>query len=161
MKLKQILEYSGFIKRKKPSTEKVNIPLSAYGNQPLTTFNKSDQDSAMSYWKDILKLFNKKTKLSESKGLPRSKDEIIEIIKSHIDYLFTNFELEGLDFDIEKIEVYGSRTTGKDREDSDLDVKLYYSGDAREDDLFNALHREETELDIDGITVDINPVKID
>ena len=59
MKLKKILETGGFIKRSKPSTEKVNIPLSAYGSQPLTTFNKGDQDSAMKFWKDTIDKVNK------------------------------------------------------------------------------------------------------
>ena len=66
MKMEKIInESGGYIKHSKPSTEKLKIPNSAYGNQPITTFNKGDQDSAMNYWKDILKHFNQKTKLSE------------------------------------------------------------------------------------------------
>jgi len=61
MKLKNILESGGYIKHSKPSSVKMNLPLSAYGNQPIVTFNKGDQDSAMGFWKDIISRFPKES----------------------------------------------------------------------------------------------------
>jgi hypothetical protein len=43
-----------------------------------------------------------------------------------------------------------------ERDDSDLDVVVEFSGNEREDDLFNALH--EDEFFIGDVKVDINPI---
>ena len=161
MKLKQLLEYGSFMKRSKPSTEKLDVPLSAYGNQPLTTFNKNDQASAMNFWKDLLSKFPKKQKLHEEiQGTSYSEQEIINMFVNHVEEMKRNFELEGLDFEIERIEIYGSRSRNQAKDDSDLDIKLYYRGSAREDDMFNAFHRDENILEIDGLPVDVNPINI-
>lgn len=52
--------------------------------------------------------------------------------------------------------VYGSRTAGIEKENSDVDVVIEFQGDIREDDFFNMLH--EDGLSIGGMAVDINPV---
>lgn len=52
--------------------------------------------------------------------------------------------------------VYGSRTAGIEREDSDVDVVIEFQGDMREDDFFSMLHEEG--LSIGGMSVDINPI---
>jgi predicted nucleotidyltransferase len=61
-------------------------------------------------------------------------------------------EIVGIDF-------HGSRLRGDSREDSDLDAVVEYKGDAREDDLFNMLNEEP--LVVDGVKVDINPIRAD
>jgi hypothetical protein len=79
MKLQQLCEYGGYIKHSKPSTKQLKLPNSAYGNQPITTFNTADQDSAMGYWKDILKYFNKKTKLNEMPWVMVGDNEVVDV----------------------------------------------------------------------------------
>ena len=65
----------------------------------------------------------------------------------------------GLENEVELLaaRVYGSRSR-QDlyREDSDLDVVLFYKGDIREDSFFNALN--ESGIAMAGIQVDINPI---
>ena len=65
----------------------------------------------------------------------------------------------GLENEVELLaaRVYGSRSR-QDlyREDSDLDVVLFYKGDIREDSFFNALN--ESGIVMAGIQVDINPI---
>lgn len=56
------------------------------------------------------------------------------------------------------VEVYGSRATGLSRPGSDLDVKLYYAGPLREDDVFNILNHRR--LVIETLEVDINPIRL-
>lgn len=89
-------------------------------------------------------------------GLPYPEEEIINMAFCHIDDLDCNFELEGLDFQIISLEVFGSRKQGTHREDSDLDIKIIYKGLSREDDLLNALNREENKLYFDSIEVDFS-----
>lgn len=57
------------------------------------------------------------------------------------------------------MELVGSRVNGNNREDSDLDVVLYYSGTMTEDGLFNLLNDYSSRLFIDDVMVDINPKK--
>ena len=52
---------------------------------------------------------------------------------------------------------YGSRINGRAEKDSDLDILLEYKGSAREDTVFNVLH--DTSIYLQGIVVDINPIK--
>lgn len=62
----------------------------------------------------------------------------------------------GLDARIEDVIVSGSRCRGLEREDSDLDVAVSYSGSEREDDFFNILHDEK--LFLGSLELDINPI---
>jgi len=54
------------------------------------------------------------------------------------------------------IAIYGSRCRGMEKEDSDLDIVVEYTGSEREDDLFNAFN--EDGFMIGGVKVDINPI---
>ena len=62
----------------------------------------------------------------------------------------------GLDAHIEEVILSGSRCRGLEREGSDIDVVVAYSGSEREDDLFGLLHEEMAV--IDGALLDINPI---
>lgn len=69
-------------------------------------------------------------------------------------------EENGLDdIDITGFEFTGSYVFGTPREDSDLDVRMTYSGHEREDTLFNALHDDDYPIMLNGITVDVNPMQ--
>lgn len=69
-------------------------------------------------------------------------------------------EENGLDdIDITGFEFTGSYVFGTPREDSDLDVRMTYSGHEREDTLFNVLHDDDYPIMLNGITVDVNPMQ--
>lgn len=61
-----------------------------------------------------------------------------------------------MDAEIYQVHLHGSRLFGVNRKDSDLDAVIFYSGDEREDDFFNALVDEP--YYIDDIKVDFNPI---
>ena len=89
-----------------------------------------------------------------------SEIEIQNVVLSHIKNLKEDFCLEDLDFSIQSIQLFGSRIYGKPKKNSDLDIKIKYTGTAREDDLFNALNDRENRLNIENIKVDFYPEKI-
>ena len=80
--------------------------------------------------------------------------EIRKFIYDHFDFLEENFAFYGLDFSIDSIEFIGSRINGKPKKNSDLDVKVIYSDNEREDDIFNALNDKANRLYIENILVD-------
>lgn len=59
---------------------------------------------------------------------------------------------------VKAIALTGSRPRGDAGEDSDLDVVIQYSGDFREDSLFNIFHDKENPLTY-GYPIDINPIE--
>ena len=79
------------------------------------------------------------------------KRQILEILR---DESFDEAEFELVD-----LAFYGSRTTGKDSIQSDLDVLVEYKGTACEDTIFNVL--AEAKLELEGVRLDINPIKAD
>lgn len=89
-------------------------------------------------------------------GMESTTGEIKQEVKNFIDGLKSSGELDGLEFEIQDIEITGSRSKGVNTKKSDLDVLVQYTGEAREDDLFNALN--ENNLEIDGVKIDINPI---
>lgn len=85
-------------------------------------------------------------------------DEVINIAKNHIQNILEEY---GEYADIIAVIPYGSRAKGTAKTDSDLDIVVQYDGDIREDDMFNMLNDEDGKLYIDGIEVDINPIRAD
>ena len=81
-----------------------------------------------------------------------SIEQLEEIVLEHITDAFTEI---GID-----VEIYGSRTRGEAKADSDLDVKVRYKGAEKDYALFNILNDDDSALYIDGIRVDINPCAI-
>ncbi len=79
------------------------------------------------------------------------KRQILEILRDEF-FCADEFELVDLAF-------YGSRTTGKESVQSDLDVLVEYKGTACEDTIFNVL--AEAKLELEGVRLDINPIKAD
>lgn len=83
-----------------------------------------------------------------------SKKQIKDITR---DYIQEKLEENNLyDVEINDLEIIGSRNRGTAKENSDLDIVVEYTGDIREDDLFNILNEEP--MYIDGVQVDINPI---
>lgn len=85
-----------------------------------------------------------------------SRDEIKGIVADHINDVMRDNDIHA---EIIGMDIHGSRNRHDARPDSDLDVVVEYRGDIREDDMFNALNGEENALSIDGIKVDINPIR--
>lgn len=77
------------------------------------------------------------------------------IIANYIDNLLIGVAEK--EFKYKSMELIGSRISGKNRKNSDLDVIVYYSGSMKEDGAFNLLNDNSYRLYIDGILVDINP----
>ncbi len=88
------------------------------------------------------------------RDMPNTTDGIIF---SHLSKIRLECQTDGLDFQIMGVALYGSRMKGTHRSGNDLDVLVEYVGNAREDDMFNALNRQA--LFINGIRVDFNPIK--
>lgn len=85
-----------------------------------------------------------------------SRDEIKGIVADHINDVMRDNDIHA---EIIGMDIHGSRNRHDARPDSDLDVVVEYRGDIREDDMFNALNNEEDALSINGIKVDINPIR--
>ena len=86
-----------------------------------------------------------------------STEQLEEIVLEHITDAFTEI---GIDVEIIDVEIYGSRTRGEAKAESDLDVKVRYKGAEKDYALFNILNDDDSALYIDGIRVDINPCAI-
>lgn len=80
-----------------------------------------------------------------------------EIEQYVLAYTLEKIAESGLEVDVTNVVLFGSRSRGKERPDSDLDIVLEYQGDdVREDILFNLLH--EDNFKIGSVLIDINPI---
>lgn len=94
--------------------------------------------------------------LSDIQGFENySVVELIDIVE---DYCREIIENNDLDAKIVDTFIHGSRVRGTSKEDSDLDVVVFYTGSIKEDSLFNILHEEE--FVFENVVVDINPVYV-
>lgn len=86
-----------------------------------------------------------------------SYEEVIDIVGTEVDEVLSDYEFDN----VEVVEIWpnGSRMRGTAREDSDLDVVLFYKGNEKEDSMFNAIH--ETDISVGGIKIDVNPIQIE
>lgn len=131
--------------------------------QPLFSNRKLDDEESSTYDERIQRKNRELIKeLREQKesiqGLEGySRTEIKDIVSNYIQDKLVENDLE--DISINGAEIIGSRNRGNAKTNSDLDLVVEYSGDIREDDLFNILNEEP--LEIEGIKVDINPITAD
>lgn len=98
------------------------------------------------------------------KNFGDTTENITENIKADILNILEENGLDESEFNFEDIRVYGSYSTGKNKETSDLDFIVQYSGSMREDDAFNMLNDEKLTIeDVNGRTVeiDINPINVE
>ena len=85
-----------------------------------------------------------------------SRGQIKEMVREHVARVLAD---AGFDVEVLDIEIHGSRARGDAKNESDLDVVVEYKGAEKEDGLFNVLNDEDDALFIDGIKVDINPIR--
>jgi predicted nucleotidyltransferase len=131
--------------------------------QPLFSNRKLDDEESSTYDeriqrknKELIKeLREQKENIQGLEGY--SRNEIKDIVSNYIQDKLVENDLE--DISINGAEIIGSRNRGNAKTNSDLDLVVEYSGDIREDDLFNILNEEP--LEIEGIKVDINPITAD
>lgn len=71
-------------------------------------------------------------------------------------YLQSKINDYGLDVKIVDLALYGSRSRGIEKQDSDIDFVVEYKGTVSESHLFNIFH--EDGFSIGGKTVDVNPI---
>jgi predicted nucleotidyltransferase len=106
--------------------------------------------------KQISDPMTEKKHLSNIQGLENySREEIKGFVREGIHEMLIDANV--IDVDIKGIEIIGSRNRGDAKKRSDLDIVVEYSGDEREDDMFCALN--DRRMRIEGIRVDINPIK--
>lgn len=88
-------------------------------------------------------------------------EDITEGLKQDVINIINENDLSEDEFQIEDVRIYGSYSKGTNKETSDLDLVVLYSGSIREDDAFNILNNEKLTLtDKNGkeIEIDINPI---
>lgn len=91
-------------------------------------------------------------------------ENITDAVKADVLNIAVENNLSEDEFSFEDIRVYGSYSKGQNKDTSDLDFLVQYSGSMREDDAFNMFADAElTQEDVNGnaIKIDINPVKIE
>ena len=91
-------------------------------------------------------------------------ENITDAVKADVLNIAFENNLSEDEFSFEDIRVYGSYSKGQNKDTSDLDFLVQYSGSMREDDAFNMFADAELTLeDVNGnaIKIDINPVKIE
>lgn len=82
-----------------------------------------------------------------------SASELEQLVRRFVNYRVMECSMDSV---IEDVVLTGSRCRGLEREDSDMDFVVYYSGREREDLMFDILN--EPEYEIGGVRVDINPI---
>ncbi len=90
-------------------------------------------------------------------------ENITDAVRADVLNIAVENNLSEDEFNFEDIRVYGSYSKGQNKDTSDLDFLVQYSGSMREDDAFNMFAYAELTLeDVNGNTVkiDINPVNI-
>lgn len=100
---------------------------------------------------------NLKTVIDESLSKQETQD-LIDYVK---DIVSSIIEETGLNIEIKELWFHGSRSRNDYRDDSDYDIVLYYSGNEKEDSVFNILHDKEyaDSLIWNGNPIDINPIR--
>ncbi len=93
-----------------------------------------------------------------------SVENITEGIRADIQNILDENNISADEFKINDIRIYGSYATEQNKNTSDIDFLVEYSGTMREDDAFNIFSDAELKLtDINGkeVNVDINPIRKD
>ena len=137
-------------------------------SEPLTSRDKSHTVAVVSQnLNNIISYVKQKLNPTEfinnniKENFGYSAEELENNFKSDIKNILEENGVDYDEFEIEDVKLYGSYTTGKNKDTSDLDVIVQYKGSMREDSAFDLLNSEKlTIVDVNGIEreVDINPI---
>lgn len=131
---------------------------------------KLDEDGYDDFAKELKELtYNQTGQLFQSYDIDKnlkenfdmSADDLTDMVKADIENILQEADVSPEEFNFEDIRVYGSYTKGKNKETSDLDFIVQYTGTMKEDAAFNLLHDEDLTIeDKNGrtVTIDINPI---
>lgn len=126
----------------------------------VAPLSKESSNNIINYLK---RNFNPKefAKQNIEKNFGQSVEELQNSFTDDIKNILAENEIDYDEFEIEDVRLYGSYTTGKNKDTSDLDVIVQYKGSMKEDSAFNILNDENlTITDVNGVErkVDINPI---
>lgn len=126
----------------------------------VAPLSKESSNNIINYLK---RNFNPKefAKQNIEKNFGQSVEELQNNFTDDIKNILAENEIDYDEFEIEDVRLYGSYTTGKNKDTSDLDVIVQYKGSMKEDSAFNILNDENlTITDVNGVErkVDINPI---
>ena len=131
---------------------------------------KLDEDGYNDFAKELKELtYNQTGQLFQSYDIDKnlkenfdmSADDLTDMVKADIENILQEADVSPEEFNFEDIRVYGSYAKGKNKETSDLDFIVQYTGTMKEDAAFNLLHDEDLTIeDKNGrtVTIDINPI---
>ena len=93
-------------------------------------------------------------------GTSYHEQELYDCVRYDIENMLDDAELLD-EINIIELWVHGSRMRGDFRQDSDIDIVMFYEGDEHEDYLFDLLnHETDDPIYIEGHRVDICPVQV-
>lgn len=92
----------------------------------------------------VVSRFREKTKQYFRPIEGMTADRIEEDVREYIQMKIRKYHLP---IQIREVMVYGSRSRGTEKADSDLDILFEYAGAWREDDIFNLLHEDDFALE--------------
>lgn len=123
----------------------------------------NDYNSILSYFKNKLNPSRQDVYQTQNiqDNFGQSVEELQEMFGEDIKNILAENEINSDEFEIEDVRLYGSYTTGKNKDTSDLDVIVQYKGSMKEDTAFNILNDAKlTITDVNGIErkIDINPI---
>lgn len=93
--------------------------------------------------KKVISEFREKTQKYFHPVDGRQAEEIENDVK---EYIRSKVKEQDLPIQLGEVVLYGSRSRGTEREDSDIDIVVEYQGAAREDNLFDLFHEEDLSI---------------
>lgn len=150
-----------------PTIEQKDYEMSVDENGKRYKENEISQED-IDYYSDLADRYefnqvenNKIMSENIEKNFGQSVEELQNNFTEDIKNILAENEIDYDEFEIEDVRLYGSYTTGKNKDTSDLDVIVQYKGSMKEDTAFNILNDENlTITDVNGVErkVDINPI---
>ena len=150
-----------------PTIEQKDYEMSVDENGKRYKENEISQED-IDYYSDLADRYefnqvenNKIMSENIEKNFGQSVEELQNNFTDDIKNILAENEIDYDEFEIEDVRLYGSYTTGKNKDTSDLDVIVQYKGSMKEDSAFNILNDTNlTITDVNGVErkVDINPI---
>lgn len=150
-----------------PTIEQKDYEMSVDENGKRYKENEISQED-IDYYSDLADRYefnqvknNKIMSENIEKNFGQSVEDLQNNFTNDIKNIIAENDIDSDEFEIEDVRLYGSYTTGKNKDTSDLDVIVQYKGSMKEDTAFNIFNDENlTITDVNGVErkVDINPI---